>query len=157
MLRGTLVFRASQTLFAVKGELPLSYRWFRANGLKRLVPWHFGDDPAFIEAWRRESVLETDGHDIMPFAFRPDQDRMAGFVVIDGMIHDPVFTADLSFDGKKDIPRLRRGDKTASLDVARLPCFVEWLKTIMLSDTVEWMNEADLAEIKAGTWPNFAR
>jgi hypothetical protein len=141
----------------IKGELPLPYRWFRANGLKRLVPWHFGDDPAFIEAWRKAYILETGGYDIMPFAFRQDWDRMAGFVIIDGLIHDHVLTADLSFVGKNDIRRLPRGEKPAPLDRARLPSFVEWLKTIMLSDTVEWMNEADLAEMKAGTWPNFAR
>ena len=146
-----------QGISPTKNELPLSYRWFRANGLKRLVPWHFGDDPAFIEAWRKEYALETDGSDIMPFAFRQDWDRMAGFVVIDGMILDHVLIADLSFVGRKDMPWLRPGEEPAPLDLTQLPSFVEWVKTVMLPDTVEWMNEADLAEIKTGTWPNFAR
>ena len=48
----------------IKNELPLSYRWFRANGWKQPVPWHFADDPAFMEAHRRHYVSETDGRDI---------------------------------------------------------------------------------------------
>ena len=141
---------------AVKNDLPLSYRWLRANGLKRLVPWHFADDAARIDSWRSECLFEVEGtSDIMPFAFRQDMDTMAGFAVIDGMILDHVVTPHLSWVGIKDTPWLDPGGKPKPLDVSRLPSFPNWVTTTMLSDTIEWMDEEDLAEIKAGTWPNF--
>ena len=74
-------------LAAIKNDLPLSYRWFRANGLKRLVPWHFADDSEFIDSWRKEYLREVDGSsDLIPFAFRQDMDTMAGFIVVDDIV-----------------------------------------------------------------------
>jgi hypothetical protein len=142
----------------IKNDLPLSYRWFRANGLKRLVPWHFGDDPAFIDAWRKEYLLEVDAtSDVMPFAFRQDMDTMAAFVVIDGMIQDHVTTMHLSWVGHKDMYWLRDGEQPPALDLSKFPSFSDWVTTVMVPESIEWMNEEDLDEMKTGTWPNFAR
>lgn len=145
-------------LAPIKNELPLLYRWLRANGLKRLVPWHFGDDAAFIAAWRKEYFVEVGGtSDILPFAFRQDTDTMAGFVVVDGMALDRVMTTHLSFVGRRDMPWLRDGEQPAPFNLNQLPSFSSWFTKVMVADSVEWMNEEDLVEMKAGTWPAFAR
>ena len=143
---------------SLKGHLPLAYRWFRANYIRRLVPWCFEDDPERIAAWRREYWVEHDGtDDVLPFAIRQDLDTMAGFVVRGGIVHDRVETVHLTWTQRKDMYWLAEGEEPTPLDLATLPSFQDWVATIMIPRSIEWMNEDDLPEMLAGTWPNAGR
>jgi hypothetical protein len=140
---------------AIKNDLPLSYRWFRANGMKRLVPWHFSDDQGLIAGWRKEYFLEVDGtSDLIPFAFRQDMETMAGFIVVDGMALDHVTEAHLSWSGER-YPWLAKGQQPSPLDPDKFPSFPDWVARTMVRDSIEWMNEEDLEAIKSRTWPSI--
>jgi hypothetical protein len=67
-------------------RLPLEYRWLRASGIRRVIPWEFCDDPEHVRVLRSEFRRETSTNsipitDILPFAFCPGTDDIVGFVV----------------------------------------------------------------------------
>lgn len=124
-------------------KLPLPYRWLRAHGVAMLRPWYFLDaarDATVIEGLRREFRLEVDGAlDLVPFARRQDMDTIAGFVVEDGAVTNRVCTVHLTWIGKPERPGWPARNTEAS--------FQDWLRNVMLSDSFDWMNEEDLADI----------
>lgn len=142
----------------IRSGLPLSYRWLRANGVSRLVPWHFCDDPKHIAGLRAQYWLEMDGSsDVLPFAQRQDMDDIAGFIVVDGTIQDRVLTVHLSWARQRDMPWLKPGEQPPPVDLARFPSFQDWFSRVMLAESIEWQNEEDLAAILSGDWPNFGK
>lgn len=140
----------SLALTAIKNKPPLSCRWLRGNGLKRMVPWHSCDDARRIDVLRKEYALEMDAtSDILPFAERQDRDDIAGFLVVNGMVLDHVHTFHLTWAGKKDTYWLRRGERPPPLNKTDLPTFANWFATVMMADSIEWMSEEDLEAIKS--------
>lgn len=140
----------------IKNRLPLSYRWIRANGLGRLIPWHFRDDPERVQLLRHEYRLEMDGtSDILPFAERQDREDIAGFIVVDGVIQDRVLEMHLTWAGARDMYWLKPGEQPPPLDLDKYPSFQDWLVQVMLADSLEWQSEEDLTAILSGDWPTF--
>ena len=136
-------------LTAPNGEpLPLAYRWLRANGLQRLLPWNFVDSGEEVQRLRGEFVREvaepndTKVRDLLPFAQRKDRDEVAGFVVSEGQVTEEVALVALTWRGgpeKRGWPALQR-----FADV--------WVfaREALLEDAKEWANEEGLARLIAG-------
>lgn len=142
----------------IKNRLPLPYRWIRANGVDRLIPWHFRDDPDRVELLRQEYWLEMDGtSDILPFAERQDMDDIAGLIVLDGVIQDRVMTMHLTWKGGRDMYWLDPGEQPPPLDLKAYPSFQDWFSEVMLGASFEWQDEENLAAILSGEWPNFGK
>lgn len=121
----------------MKHDWPLSYRWAQANGIKKMVPWHFYDNE---EGRRIDDVFSTEcveAVEIRTFAFRQDCDDFAAFVVSDGSITEEVIYFHPFFGGLKN-PHMING---------RFPNFFSFLSKVALQDTQDWMSESDLRDL----------
>jgi hypothetical protein len=140
---------APPLLTAPNGEpLPLGYRWLRANGVHRLVPWTFIDDPAEVQRLRGEFVREvappndTPVRDLFPFAQRKDREEVAGFVVAGGQLLGEVVLVALTWRG--------RPEKAGWPAVQRFDDFWVFAREALLEDAAEWANEEGLQRLLAG-------
>ena len=118
-------------------KLPLEYRWLRAHKFNILTPWYF-IEPEKSNGLRKEFQTET-GFDIIPFARRQDNDTFAGFKIHNGEIEKIVMTVHLTWSSKLEkngFPKTKE-----SIDM------IEWLKTEMLPDSLDWMSEEELDEL----------
>ena len=136
-------------LAAPNGEpLPLAYRWLRANGLHRLLPWTFVDSGEEVQRLRGEFVREvaapndTKVRDLLPFAQRKDRDEVAGFVVSGGRVTDEVALVALTWRG--------RPEKRGWPALQRFPDVWVFAREALLEDAKEWANEEGLARLIAG-------
>jgi hypothetical protein len=119
-------------------DWPLSYRWLRANGLAKLVPWHFYDSS---KGRRIDNVFATeciDATKVRTFAFRQDCDDFAAFVMNEQGITEEVVYFHPSFGGLKN-PYLING---------RFPDLITFLSVVALADTLDWMSELDLEDLQ---------
>lgn len=110
-------------------DWPLSYRWAQANGIKKMVPWHFY---ANNEGFRIDAVFVTEcveAVEVRTFAFRQDCDDFAAFVVIDGCITGEVIYFHPSFEGSKN-PYLVN---------SRFSDLYSFLSEVVFEDTKDWM------------------
>jgi hypothetical protein len=136
-------------LVAPNGEpLPLAYRWLRANGLTRLVPWTFIDDPLEVQRLRGEFVREVTApndtvvRDLLPFAERKDRDEVAGFVVEGGRIREEVALVALTWRGRPEKPGWPALQRFEDLWV--------FAREALIEDAREWANEEGLQRLLAG-------
>ena len=118
-------------------ELPLAYRWLKANGFGGLLPWYF-IEPEQADALRKQYQAET-GSDIIPFAQRQDNDDIAGFEVSEGQVKQAVNTTHLSWTGKREQQGWLRSQRSEDI--------FEWLSNTVLPATKDWMNEAELRDL----------
>lgn len=70
--------------------MPLAFRWFVSHGLLWFKPWYFDYDVSPLRNVQRAFRIESGGRDVIPFAFRQDNDDMAGFEVVEGRVTDRV-------------------------------------------------------------------
>ena len=136
-------------LSAPNGEpLPLAYRWLRANGVSRLLPWTFIDDPEDAQRLRGEFVREvappnaTPVRDLVPFARRRDRDEIAGFVVDGGRLTSEVALVALTGRG--------RPEKKGWPALQRFADFWAFAREALLEDASELANEESLARLLSG-------
>jgi hypothetical protein len=136
-------------LTAPNGEpLPLAYRWLRANGVYRLLPWTFIDRADEAQRLRGEFVREvappnqTPVRDLFPFALRKDREEIAGFIVTDGMVGEEVALVALTWKG--------RAEKAGWPAVQRFHDLWAFVRDAMLEDSREWANEEGLGRLLAG-------
>jgi len=118
-------------------ELPIEYRWLKAHNFNILTPWYLVD-PNDSEGIRKEYQAET-GLDIIPFARRQDNDDIAGFRIEKGVIKKNVLTVHLTWSSKLEsngFPITRESND-----------IIEWIKSIMLLESLEWMTEEELEDI----------
>jgi hypothetical protein len=136
-------------LAAPNGQpLPLAYRWLRANGLQRLVPWTFIDDPLEVQRLRGEFVREVSApndtvvRDLLPFAQRKDRDEVAGFIVEGGRIHEEIALVALTWRGRPEKPGWPALQRFEDLWV--------FAREALIEDAREWANEEGLQRLLAG-------
>ncbi len=136
-------------LVAPNGDpLPLPYRWLRANGLARLVPWTFIDDPQEVQRLRGEFVREVTApndtvvRDLLPFAERKDRDEVAGFVVEEGKLKQEVALVALTWRGRPEKPGWPALQRFDDLWV--------FAREALIEDAREWANEEGLQRLLAG-------
>jgi hypothetical protein len=140
---------AAPLLVAPNGEpLPLAYRWLRANGLSRLVPWTFIDDPQEVQRLRGEFVREVTApndtvvRDLLPFAERKDRDEVAGFIVEGGRLKQEVALVALTWRG--------RAEKPGWPALQRFDDLWVFAREALIEDAREWANEEGLQRLLAG-------
>ena len=136
-------------LTAPNGEpLPLAYRWLRANGVHRLLPWTFLDESEEAQRLRGEFVREvtppndTLVRDLCPFAQRKDRDEIAGFIVAGGQVTEEVALVALTWRG--------RPEKAGWPALQRFADLWIFAREALLEDAKEWANEEGLARLLAG-------
>jgi hypothetical protein len=115
--------------------MPLAFRWFVVHGLIWFKPWYFDYDASPERNVRRAFRIETGGRDLVPFAFRQDNDDMAGFEVIDGRMTDRVIAFHPSWTEKLNLHIIDR-------EFEDLWSFV---RDMIISDMEDWANEDDAA------------
>lgn len=123
-------------------ELPLAYRWLRANGFERLVPWYLIDDEEISKALGAEYRKES-GRDSCPFARRQDNDDIAGFEMRGGEILERVISVHLTWSGRREQPGFPVESAPPQDDV------FAWLVNVVIPDTLAWMSEREVAELSA--------
>lgn len=119
-------------------DLPLGYRWLVAHGFKGFAPWYL-IDPKDSEDIRHEYHLET-GNDMIPFARRQDNDDVAGFDLSDSEVTSKIISVHLTWKSKQEsngFPLTRE-----SRDI------FDWLTTIVIPATQQWMSEGELSDIE---------
>jgi len=115
-------------------NLPIQYRWLKANGFEGFAPWYLLEEPV-RDGLRTEYRIET-GEDFYPFARRQDCDDVAGFAVVDGQIQPAVVSAHLTWIGKREKPGFPRR--------AVFEDMYEWLIREVIPATRDWMSEEEL-------------
>lgn len=115
-------------------QWPLSFRWARANGLTKLVPWHFLADADGSFADEQFKKERTDSREIRTFAKRQDCDDFAGFVVAAGIITDRVVCFHPSF---ASTPNRHMVD-------GEYDTFWDFLRNVVIRDTTDWESEEAL-------------
>ena len=118
----------------MSAEWPLSFRWGRANGLSKLVPWHFLADDVGLFADEQFKKERIDSREVRTFAKRQDCDDFAGFLVADGIITGRVIYFHPSFSSAQN----------SNLVNSEHADFWEFVRDIVIPDTKEWESEADL-------------
>jgi len=118
-------------------DWPLAYRWARANGLRKLLPWHFLDDSEGLAADAQFKKERTDLREVRTFARRQDCDDFAGFLIVNGVTSDHVIYFHPSFGGT-------RNEYMISGEYAD---FWSFFKEIVIGDTVDWQSEEDLEDL----------
>lgn len=119
-------------------DWPLSYRWIRANGFAKLVPWHFYDGS---EGRRIDGVFATECVEaikVRTFAYRQDCDDFAAFIVNDQVITEEVIYFHPSFGGSKN-PYMING---------RFSDFPAFLSAVVLPDTMDWASGPGLEDLQ---------
>ena len=124
----------------MKMELPLSYRWFRAQTISTLIPWHFlePDDAKFKTV--RDMFRKEDGgtRDLVCFAHRQDCDDFAGFEIKIGQITDRVIYFHPAFNGMPN----------DSIITGEYEDFWKFLCEVIIRDTADWSSEYDLKDLE---------
>ena len=123
----------------MKPNWPLSYRWARANGLHKMLPWHFLNEDDGLAADAQFKKERNDLREVRTFARRQDCDDFAGFLIVDGAISDHVIYFHPSFEGKKN-------DYMISGEYVSFWSFV---KDVVIEDTIDWESEANLDYLKS--------
>ena len=117
---------------------PLSYRWLRANGVARLVPWHFIDESEGRFASLQFAKEHPGAGELFTFARRQDCDDFAGFRIVGGRVGDEVIYYHPSFQGSLN-PHIISG---------RYPDLWAFLRDVVLLDTAMWLTgEEDIDDI----------
>jgi len=118
---------------------PLSYRWLRANGVLRLVPWYFIEASEGQRASEQFARENPDGGSLYTFARRQDCDDFAGFTIIDGAATDRVIYYHPSFsDGPNP-----------SIISGTYPDLWTFLREVVIPDTAIWFtDEADIQDLE---------
>ena len=122
----------------MKSDWPISYRWARANGLGKLLPWHFLDDSEGLFADAQFKKERTDSREVRTFARRQDCDDFAGFLIIDGVISDHVVYFHPSFADKRN-EYMISGEYVS---------FWLFFKDVVIRDTIDWESEESLKDLK---------
>jgi hypothetical protein len=126
----------------MKIQAPLSYRWLRANGVTRLVPWHFIDETEGHKASLEFATEHPGGGGLWTFARRQDRDDFAGFKIVDGQVTDEVVYYHPSFQGGPN-PHIISGT---------YPDLWAFLRDVVLLDTATWFtDEEDIDDITKRT------
>ncbi|MDB6067882.1 MAG: hypothetical protein JWR26_4090 [Pedosphaera sp.] len=115
-------------------EWPISLRWARANGLTKLIPWHFladGEGASADEQFKKERI---DLREVRTFAKRQDCDDFAGFLVVNGKITDCVLYFHPSFGSTRNAYMVNSEHES----------FWEFLRDVVIPDTEDWASGADL-------------
>jgi hypothetical protein len=115
-------------------EWPLSFRWARANGLSKLVPWHFLADGEGLLADEQFKKERIGSREVRTFAKRQDCDDFAGFLVVDGIITDRVIYFHPSFSSTPNSYMINSEHAD----------FWEFVRDIVIPDTKDWESETDL-------------
>jgi hypothetical protein len=119
-------------------QAPLSYRWLRANGVTRLVPWYFIDEEEGRFASQQFAKEHLGGPAIYTFARRQDCDDFAGFTVTDGIATDQVIYYHPSFSGGPN----------SHLISGTYPDLWAFLREVVIPDSATWFSEADIDELE---------
>ncbi len=114
---------------------PLSYRWARANGVRKLVPWHFMDGDEGLPADNQFKKERTDLRVVRTFARRQDCDDFAGFLVVDGQTTDRVVCFHPSFAGTPNEFMIDREFEN----------FWAFVTEVVIPDTQDWSTEEDIS------------
>ena len=122
----------------MKTDWPISYRWARANGLSKLVPWHFLDDLEGLSADAQFLKERTDSREVRTFARRQDCDDFAGFLIIDGLISGHVIYFHPSFSGTRNEYMIS----------GEYDSFWSFFKDLVIRDTIDWESETSLENLK---------
>ncbi len=123
---------------AMEAQLPLSYRWLRANGVSQLVPWHFLDGAEGHSASMQFAREWPAGGSLHTFARRQDCDDFAGFVIRDGHLTDQVIYYHPSF---------QRSGLNSGIISGTYPDLWSFLREVVIPDTAMWSSEEDLPDI----------
>ncbi len=119
---------------------PLSYRWLRANGVDRLVPWHFIYEPERRGAGEQFAREWPAGGSLYTFAYRQDCDDFAGFVVRDGQATDEVIYYHPSFQQSGLNPGIITGT---------YPDLWSFLQKVVIGDASYWYtDEQDIHDLR---------
>ena len=124
-------------------SIPLPLRWILAHGITSLTPWYFLDDPERIDGLRNQYRREVSGgsqpiSDCLPFARRRDNDDVAAFVVVDGVVTAEVIDVHLAWATGPERPGY------PSLE--RYPDFWAWFKSAV-DASADWATEDDLDDV----------
>jgi hypothetical protein len=116
---------------------PLTYRWALANGVKRMLPWHFLNEEEQVNVDAQFKRERTDSTEIKTFAYRQDCDDFAGFIVKDGRICEKVVYFHPSFNSgpNEDMINSEHDD------------FWDFFREVVIPDTREWTSEEDLEDL----------
>ena len=118
---------------------PLSYRWLRANGVTRLVPWHFIDETEGHKASLQFAREHPGGGKLWTFARRQDCDDFAGFRIVDGQVTDEVIYYHPSF----------QGGPNSYIISGTYPDLWTFLLEVVVSDTATWFtDEEDIHDLE---------
>ena len=127
-------------LFKTKDNLtlPLSFRWFVAQGLVHFQPWFIFDDltkgAIARKAFKAENVQ---GRDVVPITHRQDCDDFAGFEIRDNVILENIIYFHPAFNYK-----LNTGIVTSEHDT-----FWLFIREVIVPDMEDWASEEDLEDI----------
>jgi hypothetical protein len=118
---------------------PLSYRWLRANGVSRLVPWHFIDESEGQFASAQFATENPSSGSLYTFARRQDCDDFAGFTIVEGHVTDQVIYYHPSFSGGPN----------RHIISGTYPDLWTFLREVVIPDTANWFtDEADIKDIE---------
>ena len=118
---------------------PLSYRWLRANGIRRLTPWHFVEEREGKGASAQFAKEDPDGRSVYTFAYRQDCDDFAGFTIINGQATDQVICYHPTFCGSPN---------TLMID-GTYPDIWAFLREVVIPDTASWLtDESDIEDLE---------
>lgn len=124
--------------------MPLAFRWFVVHGSIWFKPWYFDYDVSPGRNVRRAFRIESGGkRDLIPFAFRQDNDDMAGFEVVEGKVTDRVIAFHPSWTERAN-PYLIDGE---------FEDLWEFMRQTVVEDMKWWANEEDAAAPEATFGP----
>lgn len=118
-------------------ELPLSYRWLKANGINQLVPWYMTSENEGKFANKHFENESVENRKIITFARRQDRDDFAGFEIVDNKIMEKIIYFHPSFSKHKE----------SNLINKEFPDIWTFLKEVVIPDSEEWMTEVDLLDL----------
>jgi hypothetical protein len=116
-------------------ETPIELRWLLAHNLTAFKPWWIeidGDKCTGARAIFRAECVEP--RDVMPFAYRQDNDDMAGFEVCNGIIQPNI----ICFH-----PAWTRRPEPGLID-REFPNLWAFLSELVIPDMADWASEDDL-------------
>jgi len=126
-------------------QYPLELRWVQAHGFIGLMPWWLlTEDRARVLRTEFQKETSTDYHqihDILPFAYRQDQDDIAGFPVENDTVANKIVVVHLTW---RQGPEMRGFPSITLYD-----SFWAWLKEEVITETSDWCSEEDLQELLA--------
>jgi hypothetical protein len=121
-------------------ELPLAYRWFRANGIRQMIPWHFHDAGEGERINRQFRIESMDDREVLTFTHRQDRDDFAGFLCHGDVVTERVIYFHPAFSDQKH----------TGLVLGEYDDFWSFLREVVIPDTAEWGTAEDLEELLNG-------